>query len=182
MKNEALKIETAPIMGAWFASLSAYNSGSLLGGWVYPLDYDSFDGFSEAIRRVTRGADEVAIHDYDNCPDMGEYPSHEELYNLIHAIEDSYLDNEVLIKYMDNQHDYSVDLVSDAEEAYQTTAESFKDFAYEYAEQDIENIVNAEAVQFVFNNFDYDGYARDLEHSFTVIELDNYDVAIFRQY
>lgn len=179
MTNEALQINTNPGIGIWFANLSAYNSGSLVGGWLYPLDFDSFDEFAEAIKRVTRNADEVAVHDYDNCPDMGEYPDHEELYNLIHAIEDSYIDNEALIKYMSNQHDYSVDLVQEAEESYITTADSFKDFAYEYAEEDIQNIVNKDAVQFVFNNFDYDGYARDLEHSFTVIELDNYDVAIF---
>ena len=183
MSNQALQTEQrAEVMGIWFANLSAYNSGSLVGGWLYPLDYDSFDSFLEAIRRVTRGADEVAIHDYDNCPDMGEYPDHEELYNLIHAMEDSYIDNEALIKYMSNQHDYSADLVQEAEESYITTADSFKDFAYEQADQDIENIVNAEAVQFVFSNFDYDGYARDLEHSYNIFQLDNYDVAIFRQY
>lgn len=182
MKNEALKIETAQRMGAWFANLAAYNGGSMIGGWLYALDYDSFDSFSEAIQRVTRGADEVAIHDYDNCPDMGEYPDHEELYNLIHAIENSYIDNEILIKYMSNQHDYSADLVQEAENSYITTADSFENFAYEYAEEDIRNIVNAEAIQFVFNNFDYHAYARDLKHSYTIFELNNYDVAIFRQY
>lgn len=183
MSNTALKVEEkAPTMGMWFASLNAYVSGSLVGGWLYPLDYNSFDEFAEAIKRVTRNADEVAVHDYDNCPNMGEYPDHEELYNLIHAIEDSYIENEVLIKYMDNQHDYSADLVQEAEESFITTADTFKDFAYEYAEEEIQNTVNADAVQFVFNHFDYDGYARDLEHSFTVIKLDNYDVAIFRPY
>ncbi|MDC3382387.1 antirestriction protein ArdA [Candidatus Pelagibacter sp.] len=180
MSNQALQTEQrSSRMGAWFASLSAYNSGSLVGGWVYPLEHDSFESFYQAIKRVTRGHDEVAIHDYDNCPDMGEFPNHVDLYELIHAMEDSYLDNEALIKYMSNQHDYSADLVQDAEEAYITTADSFKDYAYEYAEEDIRNTVNAEAVQFVFNNFDYDGYASDLEHDYTVIELDNYDVAIF---
>ena len=182
MKNEALQINTNPGMGMWFANLSAYNSGRLVGGWLYPLDFGSFDEFAEAIKKVTKNADEIAVHDYDDCPDMGEYPDHEELYNLVHAIEDSYIDNEILIKYMANQHDYSADLVQEAEESFITTADKFKDFAYEYAEEEIQNTVNAEAVQFVFNNFDYDGYARDLEHSFTVIELDNYDVAIFRQY
>jgi len=182
MSNTAPKLEErAPKMGMWFASLDAYVSGSLVGGWLYPLDFDSFDEFAEAIKRVTRNADEVAVHDYDDCPDMGEYPGHEELYNLIHAIEDSCIDNEILIKYMSNQHDYSADLVQEAEESFITTADSFEDFAYEYAEQDIENIVNKDALQFVFNYFDYDVYARDLEHSFNVIELDNYYVAIFNQ-
>ncbi len=181
MSNTAPKLEEkAPRMGMWFASLSAYNSGSLVGGWLYPLDFDSFDEFAEAIKRVTRNADEVAVHDYDDCPDMGEYPDHEELYNLVHAIEDSYIDTEILIKYMNDQYNYSADLVSEAENAYITTADSFEDYAYQFAEDDINNMVNADAVEFVLNNFDYDGYARDLQHSYTIIELDNYNVAIFQ--
>lgn len=181
MSNTALKLEEkAPRMGMWFANLSAYNSGSLVGGWLYPLDYNSFDEFAKAIKKVTRNADEVAVHDYDDCPDMGEYPDHEELYNLIHAIEDSYIDNEILIKYMNDQYNYSADLVSEAEDTFITTADSFEDYAYQFAEDDINNMVNADAVQFVLNNFDYDGYARDLQHNYTIIELDNYDVAIFQ--
>jgi antirestriction protein len=165
--------------GIYFANLEAYNQGRLVGGWLYPLQYETLNGFLEAIKQITRGADEIAVHDYDDFPNMGEYPCHEELYLLAHAIDQSYIDDEILIKYMENQHDYSSDLVQEAEDNFICRADSFKDFAYEYAEDDIQNIVNNDAVQFVFNNFDYDGYARDLEHSFTVIELDNYDVAIF---
>ena len=165
--------------GVYFANLEAYNGGRMVGGWLYPLAYDSFEAFAVAIKEVTRNADEVAVHAYDDFPNMGEYPRHDELYEMIHAIEDSYLDNKVLFKYMANQHDYSVDLVDEAQDTYITTCDSWKEFAIDWAEQEIEQTVNKEAVQFVLNNFDYDSYTRDLQHSFSSFELSNYSVAIF---
>ena len=165
--------------GVYFANLEAYNQGRMIGGWLYPLDYNTLEGFLEAIKQVTRNADEVAVHDYDDFPDMGEYPCHKELYELIHAINDSHLDNEILFKYMENQHEYSIDLIDEAENSHVTTCDNFRDFAYEMADLDIETNVNKDAQQFVMNNFDYESYERDLKHSYYVIDLDNYDVAIF---
>ena len=167
--------------GVYFANLEAYNGGRMVGGWLYPLDYDSFDSFHTAIKEVTRNADEVAVHDYDDFPDMGEYPMHDELYFLIHDIEASHLDNEVLFKYMENQHDYSIDLIGEAEDSYVSTYDSFEDFANEDADERIIHNVNKEAQQFVFNNFDYKGYAYDLKHSFYSFDLSTHKVAIFYQ-
>jgi len=167
--------------GVYFANLEAYNQGRMIGGWLYPLDYDSLDSFYTAIKEVTRNADEIAIHDYDDFPDMGEYPDHGELYEFIHAVTDSYIDNEILFKYMENQHDYSIDLIDEAENTYICKYDHFDDFANELADQDIENIVNKDAQQFVFNNFDYESYARDLKHSYYSFELSTYEVAIFHQ-
>ena len=153
--------------GVWFANLSAYNDGRMVGKWVYPLQYDSLESFERA--------------DYDDFPNMGEYPDHDELYEMIHAVENSHIDNEILFLYMADQHDYSVDLVEEAEKSFISVYDSWKDFANERAEEDIENTVNKEAVQFVFNNFDYEGYARDLKHSYYSFELSDYSVAIFYQ-
>lgn len=165
--------------GVYFANLEAYNQGRMIGGWLYPLDYDTLDGFLEAIKQVTRNADEIAVHDYDDFPNMGEYPMYDELYEMIHAVNDSHLDNEILFKYMANQHDYSIDLIDEAENSHITTCDNFRDFAYEMADLDIETNVNKDAQQFVMSNFDYESYERDLKHSYYVIDLDNYDVAIF---
>ena len=173
--------QTTTKHGIYFANLEAYNGGRMVGGWLYPLDYDSLDSFYIAIKEVTRNADEIAVHDYDDFPDMGEYPDHGELYEMIHAVEDSHIDNETLFKYMANQHNYSIDLVDEAENYHVTTCDNFKDFAYEMADLDIEINVNKDAQQFVMSNFDYESYKRDLKHSYYVIDLDNYDVAIFSQ-
>jgi len=165
--------------GVYFANLEAYNGGRMVGGWLYPLDYDSLDSFYTAIKEVTRNADEIAVHDYNDFPDMGEYPDHGELYEFIHAVTDSYIDNEILFKYMENQHDYTIDLIDEAENTYMNTYDSFEDFASEYADGEIMSTVNKEAQQFVFNNFDYESYARDLKHSYYSFDLSTNEVAIF---
>jgi antirestriction protein len=169
--------------GIYFANLGAYNSGSLVGGWLYPLQYDSFENFAKAIKSITRNADEVAIHDYDNFPDMGEYPNHEQVYNLAHALEQSSLSSEVLIKHYDSNYygNYEdlEDEINSIEDSYIGEYDSFDEYANEIADQDIECLVNQDARDFVYRNFDYKGHARDLEHSYTVIKLDNYNVAIF---
>lgn len=184
---ESIKTETElKTQGVYFANLEAYNNGRMVGGWLYPLEYDSFTDFEKAIAKITRFADEIAVHDYDDFVNMGEYPNHESIYNLAHALDNSYLDNEIIIKYFNDYYGYDFeeleDEIQDIEDAFISTYDTFKDFADERADEDIINIIDKDAQQFVFNNFDYDSYARDLEHSYNVIDLNNYQVAIFHQY
>ena len=175
--------------GVYFANLSAYVSGRMVGKWVYPLLYDNLADFLVAIEEATKDdteyADEVAVHDYDNFPDMGEYPDHESIYNLAHAIDESHLDDEVLIKYFkdhySNNFEELTDHIKDIENAYVGEYESFEEYANQIADSDIESLVNKDAQQFVFNYFDYDAHAINLEYSYNVITLDNYKVAIFDQ-
>ena len=175
--------------GVYFANLSAYNDGRMVGDWVYPLEYKSFKSFVKAIKEATKDgleyADEIAVHDYDNFPNMGEYPSHASIYKLAYSLEESSLESEVLIKYFNDFYssDYEdlIDEISSIEETFIVECDKFEDFAHEQADEDILNIIPSEAQQFVFNNFDYDGYARNLKHDYNVIDLDNYKVAIFQQ-
>ena len=173
--------------GVYFANLSAYNSGRLIGKWVYPLLYDSFDDFAEAIKEATKDgteyADEIAIHDYDNFPNMGEYPNHESIYNLAHAIDGSHLDDEILIKYFKDYYSSDLeelaDCIRDIEDAYIGEYNSFEEYANEVADCDILERISKDAQQFVFNYFDYDKHARNLEHEYNLIKLDNHNVVIF---
>tara|TARA_R100001086_G_scaffold243244_1_gene171884 strand:+ start:39 stop:635 length:597 start_codon:yes stop_codon:yes gene_type:complete len=173
--------------GVYFANLSAYVSGRLVGKWVYPLLYDSFEDFAEAIKEATKDgteyADEIAVHDYDNFPNMGEYPNYESIYNLAHAIDESHLDDEVLIKYYKDYYGYDLEELAEniqyVEDAYIGIYDNFREFADDRADEAIRCIVNKDAQQFVFSNFDYEGYARNLEYDFHFIQLDNYNVAIF---
>ncbi len=171
--------------GIYFANLEAYNNGRMVGGYLYPLDYDTFASFYIAIKEVTRNADEVAVHDYDDFPNMGEYPNHESIYNLAHALDNSHLDNEIIIKYFNDYYGYDFeeleDEIQDIEDAFISTYDTFKDFADERADDDIRYRIDKDAQQFVFNNFDYEGYAIDLRHSYNVIDLNNYQVAIFHE-
>jgi len=165
----------------YVASLEAYNQGRMVGDWITPTDYLSFEKFNNAIQVATKNADEVAVHDYDGTNMSNEYPDFEKLYEFCKALEDSHLDEEVITAYADDIHsELTPELIEEAEENYVNTYDNFQEFANQEAEQEIENTVNREAVQFVFRNFDYEGYARDIRHSYTVLDLPDYSVAVFR--
>ena len=167
----------------YVASLEAYNSGRMVGDWITPNDFSDFEKFNNAIQVATEYADEVAVHDYDGINLNNEYPDFEELYEFCKALEDSHLDEEVITAYADNIHsELTLELIEEAEKNYVGTCDSWQEFADEDADCRIEEIVNKEARQFVYDNFDYEGYARDLRHDYTVLDLPNYNVAIFTNY
>lgn len=168
----------------YVASLEAYNQGRMVGDWVTPSDYDDYDKFRWAIMNATKNADEVAVHDYEGINLDNEYPDFEKLYEFCKALEDSDdLDEEVITAYADNFHsELTLELIEEAEKNYVGTCDSWQEFADEDADCRIEEIVNKEAKQFVYDNFDYEGYARDLRHDYTVLDLPNYKVAIFTNY
>lgn len=174
--------ETVKKHGVYFANLEAYNNGRMIGGWLYPLDYDSFADFEKAIKKVTRLADEVAVHDYDDFPDMGEYPDHEKLYDLIHVANNRDISLELIQKYAEHFYcDYDFndidDLLDEMQDRFQGFADDFQEFAEMYIEET--NLEFQEMSSYLKSYFDYESYARDLKHDFVVIELSNYTVAIY---
>jgi antirestriction protein len=67
---------------------------------------------------------------------------------------------------------------SDFEDALVDKAESFKDWAEEFADEYL--LDNENIPQEVKQYFDYEAYARDLEHVYTVLDLPDGNKAIFR--
>jgi antirestriction protein len=169
--------------GIYFANLAEYVSGRRVGDWVYPLAYADFEAFNNAIKTATKDADEVAVHDYDNFLNMGEYPDHESIYNLAHALDGSSLDDDILIQYFEgnfsNDFEELPDVINQLEDAYVGEYDSLKDFAVEIADEVIMSIVNEEAQQFIFRYFDYESYASDLKHDYHIIYTYDGKVAIF---
>ena len=164
----------------YVASLEAYNQGRMVGDWVTPTEYLSFEKFNDAIQVATEYADEVAVHDYDGINMSNEYPDFEKLYEFCKALEDSHLDEEVITAYADNMcSELTSELIQEAEENFVGTCDSFQEFANEQADCEILETVNKEARQFVYSNFDYEGYARDLRCDYTVLDLPNYSEAVF---
>ena len=174
----------------WAGSLSAYNSGALLGDWLAPEDYQTYDDFDKAIKKVTKNADEVAIMDYDNCPDFGEYPCIKSLYDFIVASKESHIPFEALIKYAENQHMRSpenykvnnwsiyldIDIIKEAEDSYCGIWDSFQ----EYADDFVDSTGMLSGVdKSVSMYFDCNAFARDLELDYSVFKLSDYTVAIF---
>ena len=164
----------------YVASLEAYNQGRMVGNWLTPSDYSDFESFNNAIQVATKYADEVAVHDYDGIDMSNEYPDFEKLYEFCKALEDSHIDKEVILAYADNIHsELTPELIDEVEENYINTYDNFQEFADEEADMDIRNTVNSDGIDFVLQYFDYIKYADDIRHSYTVLHLPDYSVAVF---
>ena len=159
----------------YVASLEGYNNGKMVGDWVTPPDYLSFEKFNDAIQIATKNADEVAVHDYEGIDLDNEYPDFEDLYYFCQALEDSWLDNEAIIAYAENTgEELDNELIADAENSYVGTFSSFQEYAEDYADELIHSTDD-----FLKSYFDYESFARDLEYDYMVCDVSDYNVAIF---
>jgi len=160
----------------YVASLEAYNQGRMVGDWITPTDYLSFEKFNNAIEVATEYADEVAVHDYDGINLSNEYPDFKELYYFCQAIEDSWVDDEVILAYAEyTGEDLNNELIAKAEENFVGTFSSFQEYADDYANK----ILLSNADDFIKGYFDYESHARDLEYDYMICDVSDYNVAIF---
>ena len=164
----------------WVANLAEYVGGNLVGEWVAPSDYSEFADYWKAVKKATRNADEIAVFDYELLPSsFGEYPDHEELFDFVHAIEESHLDLETICEFANSTGYKITECIAEAEESYCGEWNNFQEYADEYATDcDSFNEI-PEHLQYYF---DWQSYARTLEYDYTVVELSNYSVAIFRNH
>lgn len=159
----------------YVASLEAYNSGRMVGDWITPTDYLSFEKFNDAIQIATKNADEVAVHDYEGIDLDDEYPDFEELYYFCQAVEDSWVDNEAIIAYAENTgEELNTELIANAESSYVGTYSSFQEYADDYADE----LIHPKD-DFIKSYFDYESFARDLEYDYMVCYVSDYGVAVF---
>ena len=169
MTNTALQQDIKRVPRVWIGCLASYNSGRLYGEWVeIPEDADEL---REEINRVLKKspetfADEWAFMDYEYVPHntFGENPDLEKLCEWVALFNEH---GEAVDAYVSL---FGADYLEEFEDKYMGSWDTFRHFAEEQAEQDIECLVNKDAQQFVFNNFDYAGYEIDLEHSYAYEE------------
>jgi antirestriction protein len=171
------------MMRLFVESLSAYNSGRMVGDWIAPLDY-SQDDFLKRVEEVTRGADEKFVTDYENAPNCGEYPNLKHYWQLCHDIREmrTSVDLKVLIKYV-KEH---ITAYADIETFYRAIDElednslglyaSVQDFVDEMAENDGFNQI-PEHWQW---HVDWGSYRKHLEDHHAFIDIDDQVLVVIR--
>ena len=161
-------------------SLGAYNNGEIVGGWLEPNSFDSYQSFIKEIENLCnfdKYGDEWMIQDYDGLPsEIGEYPDLIEVYDLCHALKD--IDDslaEAYLEYMKDSFEIDTNGLLNAESNFVGIYDSFNDFSDSYADE----ILDCTEDNFITRYFDYESFARDLEYDYTVLDVSNYQVAIF---
>jgi len=162
----------------YIACLASYNAGVLHGAWIVPSsDEEELQGQINQILKTSKQpfADEWAAHDYDNFYNLGEYPAIKNICKVQKAIENH--GYELVNAYLQYHND--IDSLTDIEDLYAGHYHSFEQYAEEY-------VIDCDS----FNNipdhlqyyFDYERYARNLQHDYYVVESSNYGVYIFRNF
>lgn len=179
-------------MKLYAACLASYNSGILHGAWI---DASSdVDAMQDAINTMLRAspcpnvtvthdgaevpsAEEYAIHDYDDFPNMGEYPALSDVAAYVELVEDhSEIDEGDLKAIMD---DFKT--VADASEALADKFAGIYDTFRDYADEVADETLAAHDIKDdspLARYFDYEAFARDLAFDMNVIDCPS-GVAVF---
>lgn len=158
-------------MKIYVACLAAYNSGILHGHWIEASS--DVDELQEAVDKVLQSspapdAEEYAIHDYNDFPNLGEYPGLERIAEVAELIETSDLDASVVKAIISEADD--VDHAQKIIDDGYGVRDGFDDFANELADEMLacHDCGNGNWIK---DYFDYDKYARTIEHDYTVIDV-----------
>lgn len=162
-------------MKAYFASLSDYNGGILHGAWI-DLENKTEEDIQDEInamlaespyaKQYGEKAEEYAIHDYEDMPRaFGEYASLSDLMEYVELASD---------KYEGETFQAAFDYYGNIKDAQGATADcvavcdSFRDYADNLADELLHD-----APESLKRYFDYEAFARDLEHDYTVVEFND---------
>lgn len=162
-------------MRFYAACLASYNNGVLYGRWIdASSDVDQMQDEISAMLRESRarGAEEWAIHDYEDLPaSLGEYPGLQTIADFVELAEEHDLSGNDLAAIV--KHFGSVAYA--AEELRDNCAGTYESFKA-YAEEQADEALEAHGIKPdhpLASFFDYDAYARDLQHSCSAVEVDN---------
>ncbi len=144
----------------YVACLASYNAGKLHGAWIDATDENQMlQGIADMLQASPeQGAEEWAIHDYDNFEGV-RLSEHEDLENVAKiatAIEDH---EGAFIAAYSNHSDVDAAL-TDVQENYAGLYDSLEDFAYEFHN----DCGDLQSVPERFRNYiDWEAIGRDLE-------------------
>jgi antirestriction protein len=145
----------------YVACLASYNSGVLHGEWITPKA--DKEELQEQINEVLKSspipnAEEWAIHDYDEFPNLGEYPGIENIIKVQEAIEEHSI--ETVVGFLEH---WSIGDLESIGDAYYGEYQNFSEFAQQLAEDTIEGLSGESALARYFN---WEAFERDLGYDF----------------
>lgn len=161
-------------MRIYAACLASYNSGILHGKWI-DVAGEWVDEIRDQISAMLEkspapGAEEYAIHDYDDLPNFGEHPDLQAIADysrLVESAAESGYNQDEVRAIVDNYNGN----IEDAEKALENTHgvwDSWRDYADEHADE----LLACESLEsFASRYFDYEAYARDLAHDYTALDV-----------
>ncbi len=139
-------------MQMYIVDLADYNEGRSTGEWINIEGMDEngiYDMITEFLEST--GGEEWAIHDYDDCPNMGEHPDLEVLGVMADADDDT---RDAMAAWLANGCS-----LNSFKNAFIGFYEDEEDYAYEYIQDhyDLDNMMGE-----LSSYFDYEAFTKDL--------------------
>lgn len=163
-------------MKIYAACLASYNNGTMYGKWI-DVAGEWIDEIRDQIDTMlkaspTPGAEEYAIHDYDDLPNFGEHPDLQAIADYSRLVEEyEHLGGDVVRAIVDNCHGNIEQAAQDCENAF--LYDCFQSYSDEIADEMLQSVDPSIACY-----FDYKAYAHDLRHDYTVLDLGKITVII----
>ena len=159
----------------YVACLAAYNSGYLHGKWITPKA--DKEELLEQIEKVLKSspipnAEEWAIHDYDEFPNLGEYPGIDNIIKVQEAIDEHGIS--IVNGFLEN---WSVEDLENINDAYYGEYDDFSSFAQQFAEDTIEGLSDNNST--LARYFDWKSWEHDLAYDYHEASGDNGTSIIF---
>ena len=155
----------------YVACLASYNAGRLIGEWITPANDE--EKLLAQIDKILKAspepeAEEWAIHDYNNFPNLGEYPSVSNIVKVREA-QKKHGVNEINA-FLNN---WSIEDLESFEDSYAGEYESFREYSDQLADECGYN---------TNNYFDYKAFERDCHFDCQEADAPNHKVYIFRSF
>lgn len=167
-------------MQIYIACLAAYNNGQLHGRWIdAQSDVDAMQEEVDAILASSPqpDAEEWAVHDYDDFPNLGEYPGLEQIAEYAALIEDhTEIERGDLLAILNDFS--SLDEASDAlNDSFCGIFDTFRDYADDMADDSLRcHGIRDDSP--LARYFDYEAFARELAMDMHTIDCPS-GVAVF---
>ena len=158
----------------YVACLASYNAGYLHGKWITPAkDREELEEQINSILKKSpvEDAEEWAVHDYDDFPNLGEYPGVDNIIKVQEAIDEH--GKYVVNAFLEN---WSLEDLDHIEDAYYGEYDSFSEFAQQLADDTIEGLNGNSTLA---SYFDYEKWERDLSYDYHEGEGENGSSLIF---
>jgi len=148
----------------YVACLASYNSGILHGKWITPKA--DKEELQEQINNILdsskiANAEEWAIHDYDEFPNLGEYPGLDNIIKVQEAIDEHGI--YVVRAFLDN---WLVEDLDHIDDAYYGEYDNFSEFASQLANDTIEGLNENHTDSTLARYFDWQAWERDLAYDY----------------
>lgn len=170
---------------AWIGCLHCYNNGHLVGEWFEAENADevTLADVHGGAGHVRAGCEELWVMDHENIPVDGEMSPHTaaEWGLVIASVPEQ--QRQALCAWV-NSGSYVVEgsgdlpSISAFEEHFCGTWGSFRDYAENLAEET--GVIPVDTPEELVRYFNWDSWTRDLQHDYTAVQADDFNVFVFR--